>query len=315
MAQAKTLLITSCTLRKMAAQDDSVSPDGIVAGSLPVFARRWASRVNRSRTRRPAVDLYAGRAFSEMRHLRAHLSASLHIVSAGLGLVHESQSIPNYDFTVVQGPGSIRSQLLELGVRVEDWWSALNEEFSGDQHPLTTLIKKTSADQVLIALPASYVCLVRADLSELPAKHVSKVRLFTSRAGRSFVPSHLAAAVMPYDERLESTRHAGTRADFPQRATRHFVEDLRAVKLRVNDAHAIVDRAMSGLSHRVLPMREKRSDEEVRHEIRANWKRLSGHQGQLLRHLRDIALVQCEQRRFKELWKTVRTEFQHTEHA
>ena len=123
--------------------------------------------------------------------------------------------------------------------------------------------------------------------------------------------SRLRRCVMPYDERLEGhERFAGTRSDFPQRAMRHFVEELDGQYLDVERANDAVETAMAQLKRPVLPQRARKTDEEIIKLIRSQWMTHDGSSLRLLRYLRDEALVACEQSRFRGLWHRVRAENQ-----
>ena len=103
---------------------------------------------------------------------------------------------------------------------------------------------------------------------------------------------------MPYDDRLESVDgYSGTRADFPQRAMRHFVERLEAQKLSLTNAHEAVTRSL-----------RRYSNQEITRLIREQWETADGRSTTLLRYLRDEAFVSCEQSRFAQLFRSVRDE-------
>jgi hypothetical protein len=50
------------------------------------------------------------------------------------------------------------------------------------------------------------------------------------------------------------------------------------------------------------------SDQEIKEIIYKNWKKCGGRRENLLRYLRDKALVSCEQKRFGHLWNEVKLE-------
>jgi len=151
--------------------------------------------------------------------------------------------------------------------------------------------------------------MVAADLAQCAAQDLERVRLFTSPAGQAALPEVVAASAMPYDERLESLpTYAGTRADFPQRALRHFVEQLDGHHLSMPAARRAVDEVLSTCARRLVARRVRTDDEGIRILIRTHWAKCEGQSSRLLRSLRVEAQVACEQGRFAQLWREVRDE-------
>jgi hypothetical protein len=275
------------------------------------MAAEWLGLLDRAPRGITAEDLYLGRAFVESKRVAHVLNASLYVVSAGLGLVHGAELVPNYDLTVVKG-GALERSLETAGVRASRWWSLLTRR-SDDLGVLGGLITQ-SAGLVMVALPASYICMVCEDLGRVGPRAVHKLRIFTSEAGASEVPRHLKGCVLPYDKRLEGLEgFNGTRAEFPQRALRHFVTLLGGQHLPLEEAHRRVEAALSGLEMPVIPLRQRKTDAEIASMLRMQWTSQGGRSTSLHRYLRDQALVACEQSRFRVIWQQVRSEFQARE--
>lgn len=173
---------------------------------------------------------------------------------------------------------------------------------------LASLIEGAPDTTFLIALPSSYISLVKTDLETVTPGCRQRLFLFTSSFGASLLSPDWQINVMPYDDRLEATRRAGTRADFPQRAMRHFVADLQAVDLSLSQATSRVQSVMTALTAPLSPNRERKTDEELRSLLLRNWARCGGSSSKLLRFLRDEALVSCEQSRFRGLWLSLRAQ-------
>ena len=111
---------------------------------------------------------------------------------------------------------------------------------------------------------------------------------------------------MPYDERLESLPgFTGTRADFPQRAMRHFVSQLIGHQLAAKAAFHAVEQALSVCIAPTVPTRRRLTDDEICVLIRKGWTKCGGSGARLLRYLRDDELVACEQGRFAILRRQV----------
>ena len=226
------------------------------------------------------------------------------IVSAGLGIVSADQDVPAYDCTV--SPGSPLSRTLAAdGVPSSRWWTWLTQN---EPNPLSRLLRDVPA---YVAMPASYIRLVRDDLSQLEEEHANRLYIFTSVAGSKEVPAHLAKNVMPYDERLESlSGFAGTRGDFPQRALRHFVHALDGHRLPLEQSRDRVLDVLASLNRRQQPARIRMTDDQIRKVLLAQWASHAGSSTRLLRHLRDEALISCEQGRFARLWQALDAELQ-----
>lgn len=225
--------------------------------------------------------------------------------STGLGLVESDHKCPPYDLTVSQDPNSIIPYLEKWGLRASDWWEAVNgtrERASA----LANLVSQPDIDLTLIALTSSYVQLIAADLEKIEDAHIDKVRIFTSRPGIEMLPRRLRSMAMPYDERLEGSTLPGTRNDFPQRAMRHFVEVLELSSAPAEVARKAVSEAMNDLSPAKMTVRRRASDSEIAYMLECVWADYKGSSTRLLRYLRDVAQVSCEQSRFRKIWRDIK---------
>lgn len=301
-------VITNCTSRK-SAKTDAVQlscPDAGV--SLDELAAKWVRALRQSPQAATAATLYQGRAFSDAKAVVATLSADLYVVSAGLGLVHGKSPVPHYNLTVATGTGSIAPLLKAAGFANSDWWKALVKA-SGNASTIHDLVSRHRSRLTLIALPASYLAMVGHELEALTDAALERVRIFTSPAGSALLSTRTRSVCLPYDDRLEgSARYAGTKADFPQRAMRHFVECVQNESQTSAEASKAVNKAMASFKRRIFPDRERRSDDEILCLLADNWNRFNGHQAPLLRFLRDEALVSCEQSRFSALWRQAKSQ-------
>jgi hypothetical protein len=302
------VVVTNCTTRKRAPHPPVSLPAGSVREPLLELARRW-DRLLRKAPKVTAVgDLYVGRAIVESKSVTRSLGADLYIVSAGLGLVREMDLVPNYDLTVGTSNGPLNSALKSSGKDSTHWW-ALRTKRVEAAGSLANLVCSMPNRKILIALPATYLQMVADDLGMIDADAAKRLRIFTSEAGRAKVPNHLLHCVLPYDERLESLDdYQGTRAEFPQRALRHFVEVLEGHQLALCDAHMAVSAALARLKKRKAPTRQKATDDQIASMLRAQWFVHAGSSTRLLRYLRDKALVACEQSRFQTIWRAVHAE-------
>lgn len=302
------IVVTNCTTRKrssgpvvtLLARDDSES--------LSTIAQRWMSSLEHAPRTATAGEIYVGRAMAEVKRVTHSLQTEFYVVSAGLGLVHESARVPNYDLTVANGRGPLSVALKSTGASTANWWRLLANH-SPRRTPLADLVRTTDPRIVLLALPSTYLSLVSDDLVSVDEEARQRLRIFTSEAGSRTTPRELAHCVLPYDDRLEGVSgYDGTRADFPQRALRHFVLELRAHTLTLADARSAVYQALGGLKPRTVPIRAKRTDDQIIDLIRSHWTASSGNSARLLRILRDHECVACEQSRFRDLWREVKKE-------
>jgi len=294
-------IVTNCTQRKAVDAHENLRclPD---ARGLTSLANAWQRRVASAPSAGTTATLYQGRSISDTAAVAAHLSTRWYVVSAGLGLVPEDQSVPSYECTVAAG-SELGDRLASLSATSSDWWSALT---ASNPHPLARLIAE---GPTLLALPSSYLRMVRDDLSHVSTNQAKHLLIFTSTAGAAVVPARLATSVMPYDDRLESVAgFAGTRADFPQRALRHFALELKAAALPLEEARAKVTAALAQRPRPSRPQGARLSDDEIRRMLRAQWTRHDGRSTRLLRYLRDEARISCEQKRFSRIWQSLAAE-------
>jgi len=291
-------IVTNCTQRKSGQIRIDLEQLPHVRGAEKL-AEAWQRIVGRASPVGPVQTLYQGRSIADTVAAAAYLSSAWYVVSAGLGLVRSDQPVPAYECTVA--PGSELSGRLERsGATTVDWWNAIT---ASQPHPLSRLIAKCPT---LLALPSTYLCMVHDDLARVSTAKARQLRIFTSTAGARFVPGHLADCVMPYDDRLESVPdYAGTRADFAQRALRHFVEALEAAPLSLEEARTKVAAALVRRPRPLHPPGRRMSDDDIRQTLTAQWVRHAGSSTRLLRYLRDEARIACEQKRFSRIWQAL----------
>lgn len=306
-ADPMTVIVTNCTARKRGAKSALVMDADLVGSTLADTVANWREAVAASTVVQAASELYAGRSISEVCRAEQHLRASLFFVSAGMGIVPAKAKIPAYDLTPVQASGGLASALARLQATPAEWWHLLSHA------GLSQLIRTRADEQVLVALPATYLEMLARDLAEIRPEDVARLRIFTSSAGMIKIPSTLRSSVMPYDERLESIPgFAGTQADFPQRALRHFVEELNGSGKSLLASRVLVADSMALYTTRHRPQRKQLDDSQLKTLIRQRWDSCQGRSAQLLRALRDEELVSCEQSRFAQIWREIRKEISFT---
>jgi hypothetical protein len=303
------LVLTNCTSRKRLGAPVATLPVGVNYDQIQSVADAWQTIYSSAPKLRVIRDLYLGRSFSDAYKASRSADAELLVVSAGLGVVHELDDAPSYDLTLADRTNPLALTLATHGWSAMEWWRALNSTGVG-HGPIAHLVRQRPAGLVLIALPSGYLDMVVPDLNDLDAAARDRLRIFSSTAGIAGLPVDLRRFALPYDERLETLAgHSGTRTDFPQRAMRHFVEELGGHHLDLESAKARVSEALRGLVSRQIPSRKKLSDSEIAAELRRQWGRHKGSSTLLLRYLRQEAQIACEQKRFRNIWQGLRAEY------
>ena len=304
-----TLVITTCTNRKRKPVPEALRMADLPPAEVDVLARQWSQRLAAEPTRFLAKDIYGGRGFREASAAAELLDSRLLVVSAGLGLIDVSTAVPPYACTVlVDTPDSVRSRVIGA-FSVECWWERLCKA-----SPFAVALDEAIRDAdglVCAALSDAYIEMISEDLLALPTSMLGRLRLFT-RARLDRIPAALQPFVMPYDDRLDGpdSSNRGTRSDFAGRALRHFAELIRGEPQGRSAAeHAAMVSTM--LSDWRLPTKVDRirhNDAALLDLIRAHWDAERGSASRLLRRFRDDLGIACEQGRFAELARHVRSE-------
>ena len=305
----KYLVITNCTNRKSLDPESRLSRMPVLkkGENIATTSMEWIKRVNSAKSTINAGMLYQGRSIQDIKITAEILKNSdVYVISAGLGLVHFEEKIPSYELSVSED-APFYKKLNSNNIPIASWWSSVNKARTGHSKPLSKLINTGNYKRIFIATSSSYLDLIADDLWEADPSILKKVIIFTSPFGQKKVPSAWHSQIAPYDERFEDKKsgYAGTRVDFPQRTLRHFVEALNLQEEPIELAREVVSKLIKKLKKPVLPARRKISDEEVIRLIKRHWKLQFGNSHKLLRHLRDVDLVSCEQSRFKRLWHEV----------
>ncbi len=297
------IVVTNCTARKRAGVPlVRFVPKG---ESIRQIAEDWRSCIDAQTTRLQAGELYVGRSIVEARNVSQRLGAQLFVVSAGIGLVKSDKPIPGYDISASGEGTELAATLTRHGASKSDWWHLL-----AAGKGLGWLLREHPTATVLLSLPSEYLSMVREDLDAVSPCDLSRVLVFTSPAGRKKIAQVSGLTVLPYDERLESIAgYAGTRSDFPQRALSHFITELNGHLLPVDEASQTVSTALGNFQYKKTPNRRRLDDRQICDLILLAWNGLGGNSAKLLRHLRDIEQVACEQGRFSRLRRQVEATF------
>ncbi|MBX9456181.1 MAG: hypothetical protein KL863_09230 [Rhizobium sp.] len=298
------VILTSCTQRKRVTPNALLYARDLPIGTLGQVAEAWMAKVATVEDLAPAKDVYCGRSFVEAMKAADFAQADLHIVSAGLGLIHRKQDIPSYNLTVSKGSQDcILGKLQDHGDN--DWWAAL-----GGHKTLNDLLDRSS-DLIIIALPSPYLRMVAPGLQGVPDALCERIRIVGGRDVPDLNP-RLEHVRLPYDDRLDGPQSTlpGTRSDFASRAVRHFVENvLAAAPHATAKEHAeLVEVALAGWDRPSPKSGTRMSDCDLKSIVRDHWSRADGQSTKLLRILRDELNIACEQKRFARLTAEIREE-------
>lgn len=307
----KYLLITNCTNRKSLPPSNGLDryPKLIHETKLVELTRDWVKKIENATSKIQAKDLYKGRTISDIKKTTQLLrNADVSVISAGLGLVNFEELIPSYELSVSNQSDFIKN-LNSNNINIDQWWSTINKIRLNKINPLSDLINSGDYSKIFISTSASYLDLITTDLLKCSPKELKKVLIFTSPLGQKKIELNqvLKSQIIPYDERFEDKKsgYSGTRVDFPQRTLRHFVEILNLENKPTTLSQQKVLTFLSNLKKPTLPSRLRLSDEEIKKIIKINWDANFGLSHKLLKHIRHVELVACEQSRFKKLWHDV----------
>ena len=308
-ARFVTVVITTCTNRKRKPVPETLRMAALPQADLFCLAENWSRRLVAERPRFRGIEIYGGRGFKEAVTASQILSAKLMVVSAGLGLIDGSTPVPPYACTVLLGARDSVSARVTGHFSATAWWAALNKT-----SPFSSALVDAAGNGdglICAALSEAYIAMIAPELMALPASVLERLRLFT-RAPLDRLPLPLRQFVMPYDDRLDGpdSPYRGTRSDFAGRALHHFAEAIGVeADSRSAGEHAVaVAAALAEWRMPVQSARVRYDDATMLNLIRANWDAVAGSSSRLLRRFRDELGIACEQGRFAQLAKVVRSE-------
>ena len=296
------LILTNCTNRKR-----GTIPHRLCARSLPkstykAVSTEWVKRLEETSLRYVADELYCGRAVTETLQAAQSLSAEVVFLSAGLGVVPQTERVPAYNLTSSPGLADSIGARLDEPYSPTQWWQELGRA-RGIRNALARIICDRAPALVLAALPASYLGMVGEELHNLPQKARRTLRIIGPRRAEE-VSTELREQWLPYDWRLDNpeTGFNGTTADFPHRALRHFAQMTdNSIALPAREHQRLVETALSQFTPYEQKQGAKVSDDEVLSVIQRLWNKCEGNRARVLRELRAHSGIACEQSRFRRL--------------
>ena len=288
------LVITGCSARKRFPPSASLAD--LPVGPQRAVASAWMATLENAEPVGTADEVYCGRAFSTAVAASKVIGADLLIISAGLGPVALDTRIPSYDLTL--GRGGIR-EAVTGPFDPASWWKtiscgrfAINLEQELDSRPV-----------VLACLSHAYAPLIAPALKKVP---LGLLRIFGAGLSKGDART-LIRSVLPYDERLGNSGFSGTRADFAQRALIHYVKTIYRRGASIEDDRESVLQALKPIPHPdPVPKRPSVDDATIRAAIAKLLPAVGPRPSAMLRYLRDVEKVACEQRRFNRLFAEMR---------
>ncbi len=265
---------------------------------------RWQVLLARSDPYLPAAELYRGRSFRLAVRAAETLQADMGVISAGLGYVRGTTPVPPYDLTVADRASASVSTRVEGRFDPVAWWRSV-------------AVGRYASDLVadLIGRPIVLICLSRNYAKmlaqELERMHLAGVplRIFGLNIG-SALPPQVRQSVLPYDERLSQVGLSGTRTDFAQRALVHYVESILPRRAGISSERELIAAQMSRGQARPSRHAQRLPDRAIKERILAVAGNFGGSKSRVLRHLRHVEGIACEQGRFSRLFAEVRSEGQ-----
>ena len=296
-----TLVVTTCSAGKRCPRPLSAAT--LRRGKLADIAVAWIARLRRETALVPASSLYKGRAFQMAVEASKAGLADLAVLSAGLGYVGGETPIPGYDLTIRPiGPGSIASKITD-GVDATRWWEAVKRgPFSSD--PVRDARGRA---RILVCLSKAYADMVARDLIAISRVKGLELRIFGLSLAEH-LDARLRPHVMPYDERLDLLGRPGTRVDFPQRALLDYVMHIVPASggSLEADKQAVAARLAPIVTIRPVRKQRRLPDDEIRVLVADLIPKLGRTSTRVLRHLRDVEQVSCEQSRFARIFNDVK---------
>lgn len=259
---------------------------------------QWIARVGALPECKPANTFYAGRAFGLAKEAANLTAARLYIISAGLGIVPASRSIPAYGLTILTRHEQSISRKILGDFDPAEWFSSLLTSVYSDEW---SDVAGRKSGRILMALSRPYAEMVGASLADAPPKMLDRLRIFGVSL-EAALPATLHTAIAPYDERLNAI-FPGTRTDFAQRAMLHFARSVaKKPSAGREDDFAAVRSALKSLKLPRVVQRPRLTDEEILAVIKRRLRMQSG-AARMLVALRHEEGVACEQARFGRLYR------------
>jgi hypothetical protein len=295
-------VVTICAQQKRLKVSGEGTPAGLDAQAQPDLQLAWQRALTALPATVTAADLYAGRAFGLAKAAATKAGSPLYVISAGLGLVPGDVVVPAYGLTIASNvPDSITTKV-DGPFDPASWFASL---VRGGYSVGWGRLQDDGPGRILVALTKPYAEMAGASLAAAPSQLLERVRIFGANLVRA-LPEPLHSAIVPYDDRLDALL-PGTRSDFAQRALFHFVDNIAGQPMDRAADGAAVRSVLSRFAVPERPARMHRSDADLLLLIKGRLTPRASASG-LLRQLRDVDGIACEQGRFARLFKAAADE-------
>ncbi len=304
-------LITTCTNRKRG----SVAPErrmrAVDPGSIEARSDQWWGYLAASPDGElvPARDLYVGPHW--LRSLEAARLAkdsgvfdavSVHVISAGYGLLGVDQLVAPYSATFTPGHAD---SVVAPHEDPPDWWSALAAQgLDSGVRRIRDLVDATSDARLVVIASPLYLHAIGRDLLEA-SEHLDDESTSVVCGGR--VPTklqHLALA-------LDGGKARGLNArmiDLGAAATAHLASTVRDHAFERSAASRILNEIPSEAAPSSVRRGRTATDEEVRERVRHGLSTEPESKTAMLRRIRREGEIACEYRRFGQLFAEVQSD-------
>lgn len=297
------LIIASCSSTKRINPSSGLNEDAQQAIDLRGFASNWVASVRTAKNTYFPADVYAGIGFTAIQSAASCLDADIQFVSAGMSVVESNKKIPGYNLTI-SDTGPTPFSKVDISGTSADWWDALNQAYGHDA-PLYNSIKNHDG-YVYVALPSSYLVMVKAELIKAVTEFSEKVRIITSN--KNNINASLVDAAIRYDQRLNKMKNgpSGANFSFTQRALLNFarlIKSNKAESLSVAEQQFLVDESFKDISDIGFVKRAKVSEDQLLAHVQDALGKQFIPRSKLLANLRHVDGIACEQGRFYKVYE------------
>lgn len=309
-------VVVTCTKRKTRPAAADLQLRSVSAETPELRAERWIEALESARGEVvPALDLYSGDHWKVVRSLsaaglRSGREVQLWVCSAGYGLISASTHLHPYSATFSDRHPDQVHRFSHLSRRESHrrWWAALTVWRGPDPsapRTITGLASKAPDVPIVVVGSESYLEPLAADLQQAARKLTSLDRLLLLSGGMNRSPA-LEQNLIAFDARLTRALR-GPLMSLNVRVAREMLE--QGIDLTTSAVSRWVSEFGRELKPFEYPVRERTGDEEVKAYVR---RELASNPGArwspLHRKLREALQLACEQKRFRDLFFTVRAE-------
>ena len=304
------LFISSCTKTK------KLPPNNNKASSLSKkqpkdLAKEWMRKLDKDKNTLPAEQLYGG-GFFWAKRIGDSLGQEWSIVSAGCGLIKNTEPIPYYQLTISKA--SKDSVLYNReSLNLQKWWGAINQVRNNEEFPITKLSETSKPDLILINVTAEYLNMIEEDLFQLLTKKSLSRKLRLIGMNKKKVNPLLSNYVLPYETSFDGysgkNKIGGPKQNLHKRMAYHFIsyvlKNKREKVLLDLDTHkTYVHESQKGLKPPVYPKRNRISEKELDHIINQYLDEGTfSSPTPLLKHLRNKGIAVEQKRLSKAFWE------------